>query len=384
MLSPGEEGSDMENHSSARLIMLGAAAETRGSLAAVIESWRALGLFQRWPIDCVPLRRDGALKDKAELALRAVGRFAAAAWRARRFALHLHTTPDAGFWRDALFMLAALALRRPVILQLHSGGWTRFYEDAGSPARALLRWLFAHAACVVAPSEAQRGWVRGVCREARAVCLPPAITCPAISNYDAVRPRVVVFLGRLDAQKGLYDLLQALASVRPAVPGLRLVCAGEGDRAAVTANAERLGIAEAVKFTGWVGPSGKRALLETAAVLVLPSYAEGMPMSVLEAMAAGVPVVATPVGGVTEVVVDGVSGLLAAPGDTATLARQLRSVLTDPALGARLGAAGRESVRLRFAPERALARLEEIYRDAGLAANGETTTGDSTGVRQAA
>src|SRR5262249_14693826 len=143
------------------------------------------------------------------------------------------------------------------------------------------------------------------------------------------------------------------------------------------------GLADTVKFTGWVGPSGKRALLETAAVLVLPSYAEGMPMSLLEAMAAGVPVVATPSGGVAEVVGDGVSGLRAAPGGPATPARQLRAVLTDHALAARLGAAGRESVRLRFAPERALARLEEIYRDAGIVATGETATGPTTGVQAA-
>jgi len=121
-----------------------------------------------------------------------------------------------------------------------------------------------------------------------------------------------------------------------------------------------------VKFTGWVGPSGKRALLETAAAFALPSYDEGLPNGLCEAMAAGVPAVVSPVGGIPEVVTDGVTGLLVAPGDKVTLERQLRRVLTDRALAERLGAAARETARARFAPERTIGRLEEIYGALGL------------------
>jgi glycosyltransferase involved in cell wall biosynthesis len=84
-------------------------------------------------------------------------------------------------------------------------------------------------------------------------------------------------------------------------------------------------------------------------------------MSLLEAMAAGVPVAAAAVGGIPEVIVDGVSGMLVAPGDSASLAKALKRILLDRAHAARIGAAGRETVRLRHAPERALPRLEEMY-----------------------
>src|SRR5437762_12325946 len=107
----------------------------------------------------------------------------------------------------------------------------------------------------------------------------------------------------------------AVAGLRAAVPDVRLVCAGGGDRIGVARYAERLGIADAVKFTGWVGPSGKRALLEHAAVFALPSSDEALPVSLIEAMSAGVPVVASPVGGIPEVVADNASGFLVAPGD---------------------------------------------------------------------
>ena len=170
-----------------------------------------------------------------------------------------------------------------------------------------------------------------------------------------------------NAGNGSEATVQALVdAVRSAVPDVRLACAGDGDRIGVARYAENLGIAEAVKFTGWVGPSGKRALLEHAAVFALPSYEEALPVSLLEAMSAGVPVVATPVGGIVEVVVDRASGLLVAPGDTAGLERALTRLLVEPALAARLGAAARETARLRFAPERSLAILEELYESLGV------------------
>jgi glycosyltransferase involved in cell wall biosynthesis len=355
---------------SPRLIMLGAAPETRGSVAAVVDAYRAHGLFARWPIEHLAVHCDGGARRSAALAAAALRDFAVLVARHRRAVLHVHSEAGAGFWRDAAFMAAAAALRCPVVLQLHGGGFERFYDDAGVAGRALIQLALARAAIVVVPAESMRAWIRAASREARVVCVPPPVALPEPGAAQRERPPIVLFLGKLEAAKGVFDLVDAVAAVRAAVPDLRLVCAGEGDRGAVLQHAERRGIADLVKFTGWVGPSGKRVLLDSAAVLALPSYAEGMPMGLLEAMAAGVPVIASPVGGVAEVVVDGVSGALVAPGDGATLSRALRRLLLDRETAARIGAAGRETVRARFAPEKALAQLEEVYADVGLSAGG--------------
>lgn len=343
--------------------MLGAAPETRGSIAAVIDAYRSHGVMRRWPIDYIATHGPGGRARNAVIALDALRRLTLAlAWHGR-LVVHLHTGARA-FGRDAVFMSAALAARCPLVLQLHGGGFERVAQ------LPLLRYFLERAACVIVPSESLRAWVRGLARGAHAVCLPgPVAPEPAVAG--GVRPNLVLFLGRLEADKGIFDLLEAVASVRAAVPDVRLVCAGDGERVAIARHAERLGIADAVRFTGWVGPSGKRALLEAAAVFALPSYEESIPMSLLEAMSAGVPVVTTPVGGIPEVVVEGVSGWLAAPGDVATLGRLLRKLLLERSLGERIGAAGRESVRLRFSPERTLTRLEEIYAALGLRALGE-------------
>ena len=359
----------MANIPNPRLVMLGPAAETRGGIASVVEAYRAYGLFKRWPIDYLATHADGGARRNAALALSALRRFIGLVACERDLVVHVHAAGDRGFWREALFSALALAARCPFILHLHGGGFERLRDAAGPLGRRVIRFLLEHAACVVVPCESMRTWVRTVTRTAQVVCLPAPVA-PAEAPQEGRRPNLVLFLSRLDPANGVFDLLEAVSGLRAAVPDVRLVCAGEGDRTALAQHAERLGIADAVNFTGWVGPSGKRALLESAAVCALPAYDAALPMSLLEAMEAAVPVVVSPVGGVPEVVADGVTGFLVAPGDIATLQRLLRKLLLDRMLGARIGAAARESVRRRCAPERVLARLETLYAALGLHAFG--------------
>lgn len=351
--------------------MLGAAPETHGSIAAAIDAYRVHGLFNRWPITYIATHGEGTLGQKVAIAGRAARDFATLLGEQRRMAVHIHVTSGAGFWREAAFMGAALAAGCPVALQLHGTG----YDGAS-------RWFLERAAIVCVPCEAMRTRVRSVARKAAVALVPPpvALDVPPVTE----KSNLVLFLGRLDAAKGIYDLLDAIAAVRATVPDVRLVCAGEGDQVGVARYAERLQLGDAVKFTGWVGPSGKRALLEHAALLALPSYDEALPTSVLEAMSAGIPVVASKVGGIPEVLVDGASGLLVAPGDKANLQRAIARLLGDRALAERMGAVARETARVRAAPQRALAALEDVYDALGVNASAERRPDLRVSLRKAA
>ncbi len=337
------------------IAMLGVAPETRSGIAALVESYRTNGLFKRWPIQYIPTSCDGTLAEKAIVAAKAARDFASLLVQKRHLVVHVHAASGSGLWREEVFMGAALAAGSPLVVHLHGNGFDRS-----------IRWFLERAAAVCVPCDAMRVWVRSVARRADVLVAPPPV---ATSVPEAApKPNLILFLGRLEADKGVYDLLDAVARVRAAVPDLRLVCAGDGDRIGVAHYAERLGIADAVKFTGWVGPSGKRALLEHAAIFALPSYDEALPVSLVEAMSAGLPVVASPVGGIAEVVADGASGFLVAPGDKGALERALRRLLLDRALAARMGTAARETAKARFSPERALPVLENLYESLGVGA----------------
>jgi glycosyltransferase involved in cell wall biosynthesis len=350
-----------------RIVMLGTAPETRGGISAVIEAWRAEGLFERWPVDYVATHCDGGAGQKLLAAARGLRRFVALLAAHRRVLVHVHCASHASFWRKCVFMAIAHAARCPVILHLHGGGFAHFYENECGPlGRRVVRHFLERAACVVAVSERWRAWLVHASANPNIVCIPNPVRAE-IGPARRGRRNVVLFLGRIEAAKGIPELIEALSGLRADVPDAELVCAGAGEVEAAAGQAERLGIGDAVRFPGWLGEAEKRAWLRRAGVFVLPSHAEGLPMGLLEAMAAGLPVVASAVGGIPDVVKDGVNGLLVAPGDAAALERALRRLLRDPRLAAALGAAGRESVREHHACERVVAQLGQVYAGLGVA-----------------
>jgi glycosyltransferase involved in cell wall biosynthesis len=346
------------------LIMLGTAA--RGGILSVIEAWRARGLFERWPVEFLPTHCEGGRLRKAVAALRALCGVVLAMLKHGSVILHVHAASDASFWRKAIFMSVGMLGGARVIFHLHGGRFARFYEEeCGALRRRAIRFFLERADCIIVLSDSWREWVSTVSRNPRVVCIPNPVLEPAEPTLPPSRS-TILFLGLISREKGIFDLLEAVAAVRAAVPDVRLVCAGDGDIAAAAEHARRLGISDAVAFPGWLSGAQKDACLQRASVFALPSYAEGMPMSLLEAMAAGIPAVASAVGSVPEVIADGVNGFLIAPGDTGSLERRLCRLLCDGALRSRIAEAGRETVRNRFGADNVVAALERLYIAEGL------------------
>ncbi len=277
--------------------------------------------------------------------------------------LHTHTLAAA----NALSRCAAQLARVPVVSHLH-------IENHFRPAtRPLLRALDNRtarlSARLVAVSEATRaayelqGYPSG-----RVEVLYNGVDLTFDRQRADLRAEfgvgegalLVALVGRLCDVKGQRELIQALAEV----PAAHAVLVGEdleqgGDyRLLLEREADRLSVRDRVVFTGARNDVG--ALLEHVDVLALPSWTEGLPLVVLEAMARGRPVVATPVGGTAEAVVDGDTGILVPPRDPASLAGALRQ-LEDPELREQLGAAGRRRATERFSAEDMAGRMLEIY-----------------------
>jgi glycosyltransferase involved in cell wall biosynthesis len=191
--------------------------------------------------------------------------------------------------------------------------------------------------------------------------IPERYDRPALLPCNGTR---LVFVGRLAPVKGLRVLLAALARARESRPDLQLTLVGDGDD---RAHLERLAapMGDAVTFTGYLSQEEVAGTLAAADALVLPSFAEGVPVVLMEAMAAGKPVIATPVGGVGELVKDGMSGYLVPPGDAETLADRILLLADDPNLRARMGATGRAWVRAEFDIRTEAARIGALFAGRG-------------------
>ena len=175
---------------------------------------------------------------------------------------------------------------------------------------------------------------------------------------------ILTCVASLDEQKGHEHLLEALVRIRAEAPGVRLLVVGDGEsaiREGLEEAVRRKGLEQAVTFLGT--RHDVPLLLAASDVFVLASLWEGLPMVLAEAGAAGVPAVATSVGGVPEIVEDGVTGLLAPAGDPDRLAGAVLALLADPQRRLRMGEAARRRVTTMFDIQMAAARLEELYLD---------------------
>jgi len=175
-----------------------------------------------------------------------------------------------------------------------------------------------------------------------------AVATGNLDNPDSETHRLL-YVGRLAAAKGLPILLQSLAELKHTLPTVQLTVVGDGaDRNLLTEQVAALGLTEQVDFVGYQSPESVREYLQQSDVFVMSSFAEGVPVVLMEAMMAGLPVVATQIAGVSELVVEGVNGLLVPPSDVVALGDRIQTLLKDKSLRTRLGQQGQQKVRMEF------------------------------------
>jgi len=173
----------------------------------------------------------------------------------------------------------------------------------------------------------------------------------------------ILFLGHVGKRKGIFELLKALSLLKDSFPHVKLAICGDGQLDSARKMVDELGIGSNVEFHGWIGADQRAREFARASIFTLPSYDEGLPMAMLEAMAAGKAIVVTPVGGIPEVVKDRENGLLVPPGDASALAQALREILEDSSLGKMLAENAVRTVEARFSPPVVLGQLSRIYED---------------------
>jgi glycosyltransferase involved in cell wall biosynthesis len=270
-----------------------------------------------------------------------------------------------GYKANVLAALVTARIRRPWIAFMHGETWenpkVRAYSMMQRVAvrRANLVVVVSHQ---MARAVEAQGVPQAKLRVVHNACLiePLANGPPAAWSADAAP--IVGVVARLSYEKGVDLALVAHRLVTHRWPGARLWVVGDGlEQAALMRRAERLGIAPSVEWLGYQEDLGQ--LYRRMALLLIPSRSEGLPNVALEAMAYGIPVVATAVGGVPEVVSNGRTGFLVSPGDPDGLASRVIDLLGDPALRRRLGRAARDEVVARFSPEARRRALERLYEE---------------------
>jgi glycosyltransferase involved in cell wall biosynthesis len=237
----------------------------------------------------------------------------------------------------------------PYVVHLHGGEYGEFWDRVPAWLARQVKAMFEGAARVIVLGRVWDDFIRNRAPAAasRVVVLPNATrtpTTPWVGGGDSIH---ILFLGRIGDLKGVPQLGDALSRMQ-AMPGWRATIAGDGSVEAARRRAVELGLADRVTIPGWVDSDGVADLIAHADILVLPSFVENLPMSVIEGMGSGLAVVATPVGAVEDIITDGETGLLVPPGDVDALTAALTRLVEDGALRARLGRTARAVHRARL------------------------------------
>jgi glycosyltransferase involved in cell wall biosynthesis len=282
--------------------------------------------------------------------------------------VHINTSLNPrAYWRDLAYLFVAKLLRARVLYQVHGGLLPQqFFRNRRLPT-AFLRWTLGLPDLVVVLAKVELdAYTAFVPRQAIAV-LPNGIECRPFDHVPTVlshpeAPLRLVYVGRIAREKGLYETLQAMRLAHELGVDARITVAGAGpEEPRLRRYAQALGIASRVTFPGPVFGDDKVRLLSGADVMVLASYSEGLPYALLEGMAAGIPVIATPVGAIPDVMSHGTHGFIVPPRDAKSIAEALALMAGDRDRLSWMSRACRRRIRAAYSIERLAAELSHHY-----------------------
>lgn len=279
--------------------------------------------------------------------------------------VHIHLSERGSTFRKAILTLIALLFRKPVVMHAHGSEFPDFFLKLPESIKQGLIWIFRKCTLFIVLSESWKNfYINSLGLEAgKVLVLPNPVKLPSQVPYRKGSPKVsFVFFGRIGQRKGVFDLIRAFAALHfEQKAGSRLTLAGDGEVEQARKLVESLDLTNQVTVLDWLGPDQRDALLSKADVFVLPSYNEGLPMALLEAMAWGLPVITTPVGGIPELITQGQNGLLVNPGNIQELSGSIEALIENETLRLSLGSAARASV-LSFDIENYCSSLVSSYR----------------------
>lgn len=278
--------------------------------------------------------------------------------------LHLHTAADGSFWRKAQLVKLGILFNKKVVLHIHASRFKDFYNEASARKRRWIRKILLMVDVLIVLSDSWKEWfIKIGIPERKIVVLHnitpyPTILADKKNNDNKIH---FLFLGEIGKRKGIFDIIRCLSKHKIELENkIELRIGGNKNEDELKRQIEDNQLQNIVKFEGWVGGNKKLELLNWADVFILPSFNEGLPISILEAMSYSMPIISTPVGGIPEIVKDNRNGILVSPGNEDDIYKAIKKYLDNPNL---IKIEGSESFNIvkDYLPQSVMGHLKHIY-----------------------
>lgn len=346
---------------SEKILFLGVSMKTKGGMTAVLVSYDKYIENMRF----VPTWKLGNKLVKGWYAMQALFRTSVMLALDKRIKIvHIHGAANASFDRCRMFIKLAKWFRKKVILHEHAADFVEYYD--GAENKDVITETLRMCDALIVLSKSWKEYFSSIGMDQERIFVLNNIVSPPVTISNDQRNEDgklhLMFMGEISKRKGGFDLLKAIAENREYFKDkLKLRMGGNEVDGDIKSYIRENGLEDFVKYEGWIAGQKKIDCLNWGDVYILPSYNEGLPIAILEAMAYSHPVISTPVGGIPEVVKDGVDGKLVQPGDIQGIADAIRYYIENKD---RIALEGKNafSVVTDFFPEKVFGDLSYIYK----------------------
>jgi len=333
-----------------QILMLGPDFRVKGGISRLVPKYFNSILAESFNLKYLPTHIDGTKIQKFFIAVEAVFKFFLILFQNPPSIIHIHFSSGPSFYRKSVFAFIARLFRIKTVLHCHAFDFDDFYQKSPVVSKRYIEKILKSADRILVLSCFWKNVFGRISGRNDISIIPPALPIPLPDKREKQKNyfKTVLFLGKLEKRKGIYDLIEAAKSILDKTPETKFLFVGNGEIEKVQKICKDKGIETQVICAGWAEENEKSAFLKESDMLVLPSYNEGLPMAILEAMAYGLPVISTRVGGIPEIITEGENGFLIEPGDITALKNSIVSLLDSEKLRKEMGEKNRKKIEESF------------------------------------
>jgi len=353
-----------------RILMFGPHLNSTTGSANVVNNWLEAGLENKIELHYISTLKKSLPDRYANKFIDAVIAYLLLVIKTttRKFDIvHINMSTHMSFFRKFFIFKWAKLMKIKTIVHIHGSKFKEFCNESNPFVKLMIKNVLDSADAVFALSNSWKRFINNISKSKNVYIVYNGASLKKFSKKINNKNLIFIsFMGRLGKRKGVYDLLDAFEKLIPDFPSARLILGGDGEVNKVRKLVVKKKLKERINVLGWVSGEQKIKVFRESDIYVLPSYNEGLPGSILEAMAAGVPIISTPVGGIPEAVIENRNGYLVNPGDVDDLSKKLKILCQNKKLREKMGKESRDIIKEKFEIKKIVLNLLNIYKKIAL------------------
>lgn len=345
------------------VLMVGVAKESKGGMYTVVENYlNSNELNKRINLKYIPIATVGSLSSRIFFSLKGILKFTLELKRGNYDIVHAHMSERGSVYRKGLILKIAKYFKVKTILHMHGADFEDWYYSLPNKRKETVKNIVNSADNVLILGEYWRDiFSKLIIRKDKIHVLYNAVPTYEINRYN-INAKSILFLGALIKRKGVYDILRSIKNISGKLPkDITFDFYGPDVNGEFLKKTEELKLEDHVFYHGWLNSKDKDSVLSNTMFNLLPSYNEGLPMTILETMAFGIPNISTKVAAIPEAIIGNVNGIIIEPGDINELEKSILDLVNDEKKRMRFSKESFNKVETKFSIEEHIGELINIY-----------------------